>query len=142
MDEILVSFCEKLSFLEIWMTAVSSAKLLHPHDKSLYSVEKFELVSSLFFFDFFFFISPFPLVTFPSFFVTHQIMSYTFFTFVVSLWFWSSSFWQIFFRFIFLWCYFSLDHFDILIFAGEIHSLCVFNCKTCFDVFVYLLIRW
>ena len=141
MDEILVSFCEKLSFLEIWMTAVSSAKLLHSHNKSLYSVEKFELVSSLVFSV----ASPFLLLTFPSFFVTHLIRSYTFCTSVGSLWFWSSSLSQVFFRFIFLWCYFSLEHFDILIFADwlcEIHSLCVFNCKTCFGVFLYLLIRW
>ena len=63
------------------MTAVSSAKFLHPHDKSLYSVEKFELVSSLIFSV----ASPFSLLAFPSFFVTHQIMSHTFFTFVGSL---------------------------------------------------------
>ena len=45
---------------------------------------------------FFSVVSPLPLLTFPSFFVTALIMAYNFCTSVGSLWFWSSSLSQIF----------------------------------------------
>ena len=96
MDEIFVSFCKKMSFawyewLQFRFLGENSSSWLSVgaiHDGSSCPVEKFWLASSLTLSA----ASPFPWLTFPFLFITYLIMSYTLFTSVASLWFWSLSF--------------------------------------------------